>query len=204
MILWTPFPISYQLCCREWNPLLEEFAFSLQATLDRTEMKIHAILPLCIVVLFASGYVSGILINKHKLDPIFVPFSANQKMSVTHLTKILWFHKLDNADIYDTLSDGNVFCSPLEFSAWMHSKKLTKNFNCIRLGQKGSNWTIINIGGALFAKIAHKSVNFSPAYWPLGCQNHCKSTGGDVVKITEARENVLKKCGQAYATSVIR
>ena len=50
-------------------------------------MKINAILPLCIVVLFASGYVSGILINKHKLDPIFVPFSANQKMSVTHLRK---------------------------------------------------------------------------------------------------------------------
>ena len=82
----------------------------------------------------------------------------------------------------------------------MHSKKLTKNFNCIRLGQKGFNW----IGGALFAKIAHKSVNFSPAYWPLGCQNHCKSAEGDAVKITEARENVLKKCGQAYATSVIR
>ena len=86
MIPWIPFTISYQLCYREWNPLLEEFAFSQQATLTGTKMKIHEILPLCIV-LFASGCESGIQINKPKLYPIFIVFSADRKMVVTHLRK---------------------------------------------------------------------------------------------------------------------
>lgn len=89
----------------------------------------------------------------------------------------------------------------------MHLKKVTKNFSCIRLRQGGSSWTIINIGGALFVKIPHKSVNFLPGVLPFGLEARpwlgtrpkiiVKVGEGDLVKITNARENKFV-CGHFY------
>lgn len=129
-------------------------------------MKIHEILPLCIV-LFASGCVSGIQINKHKLYPIFTVFSADRKMVVTHLRK---FSDFISSIMLVAMKRNQMETSFVVLWSFLPGcilrrlPKISVAYVSVREGPA------INIGGALFVKIPHKSVNFLPGVLPFGVE----------------------------------